>query len=150
CVHERRNLADTGTAPDFRGITDWFNSKPLTLPQLRGKVVLVDFWTYSCINCLRTLPHLKGWDAAYRRAGLEIVGVHTREVAPEHVVSHVRKATRDLGVLYPVAVDDHYRTWQAYKNGAWPTEYLVDRSGRVREIKEGEGRYDETERAIRE
>jgi thiol-disulfide isomerase/thioredoxin len=112
--------------------------------------VLVDFWTYSCINCLRTLPHLKAWDAAYRKAGLVIVGVHTPEFAFEHVVSNVRKATSDLGVRYPVAVDDHYRTWQAYQNGAWPTEYLVDRSGRVREIKEGEGRYDETEHSIRE
>ncbi len=144
------SLQDYGTAPDFEGISAWINSKPVTIDQLRGKVVLVDFWTYSCINCLRTLPHLKAWDAAYRRAGLVIVGVHTPEFAFEHVVSNVRKATRDLGVRYPVAVDDHYRTWQAYKNGAWPTEYLVDRSGRVREIKEGEGRYDETERAIRE
>jgi thiol-disulfide isomerase/thioredoxin len=144
------SLQDYGRAPNFTGISAWINSKPLTIERLRGKVVLVDFWTYSCINCLRTLPHLKAWDAAYRKAGLVIVGVHTPEFAFEHVVSNVRKATRDLGVRYPVAVDDDYRTWQAYQNGAWPTEYLVDRGGHVREIKEGEGRYDETERAIRE
>ena len=143
------SLQDYGAAPNFAGISAWINSKPLTIEQLRGKVVLVDFWTYSCINCLRTLPHLKAWDTAYRRAGLVIVGVHTPEFAFEHVVSNVRKATRDLGVRYPVAIDNGYRTWQAYQNGAWPTEYLVDRTGHVREIKEGEGRYDETERAIR-
>jgi cytochrome c biogenesis protein CcdA/thiol-disulfide isomerase/thioredoxin len=144
------SLRDHGRAPNFTGISAWINSKPLTIAQLRGKVVLVDFWTYSCINCLRTLPHLKAWDAAYRKAGLVIVGVHTPEFAFEHVVSNVRRATHDLGVRYPVAVDNGYDTWRAYHNGAWPTEYLVDRSGHVREIKEGEGRYDDTERAIRE
>jgi cytochrome c biogenesis protein CcdA/thiol-disulfide isomerase/thioredoxin len=144
------SLQDYGTAPGFVGISDWINSKPLTIEELRGKVVLVDFWTYSCINCLRTLPHLKAWDAAYGKAGLVIVGVHTPEFAFEHVVSNVRQATRDLGVRYPVAIDNGYRTWRAYQNGAWPTEYLVDRSGHVREIKEGEGRYDDTERAIRQ
>ena len=111
--------------------------------------MLVDFWTYSCINCLRTLPHLKAWDAAYRKAGLTIVGVHTPEFAFEHVPSNVRKATRELGVDYPVAIDDGYKTWDAYQNGAWPTEYLIDRKGHIREIKEGEGTYDETERTIR-
>jgi cytochrome c biogenesis protein CcdA/thiol-disulfide isomerase/thioredoxin len=144
------SLQDYGAAPDFQGISAWINSRPLTIQQLRGKVVLVDFWTYSCINCLRTLPHLKAWDATYRKAGLVIVGVHTPEFAFEHVVSNVRRATHDFGVRYPVAVDDHDRTWNAYQNGAWPTEYLIDRSGQVREIKEGEGQYDETERAIRE
>ena len=111
--------------------------------------MLVDFWTYSCINCLRTLPHLKAWDAAYRKAGLTIVGVHTPEFAFEHVPSNVRKATRELGVDYPVAIDNGYKTWDAYQNGAWPTEYLIDRKGHIREIKEGEGTYDETERTIR-
>jgi cytochrome c biogenesis protein CcdA/thiol-disulfide isomerase/thioredoxin len=144
------SLQDLGTAPGFTGISAWINSKPLTIKQLRGKVVLVDFWTYSCINCLRTLPHLKAWDTAYRKAGLVIVGVHTPEFAFEHVASNVRKATRDLGVRYPVAVDNGYHTWQGYRNGAWPTEYLVDRSGHIREIKEGEGRYDDTEHAIRQ
>ena len=142
-------LKNFGPAPPFTGISTWINSKPLTTASLRGRVVLVDFWTYSCINCLRTLPHLKAWDAAYRKAGLTIVGVHTPEFAFEHVPSNVRKATRELGVRYPVAVDDDYKTWDAYQNGAWPTEYLIDRKGDIREIKEGEGDYDGTERTIR-
>ena len=149
CVHETAQLADFGAAPDFRGITHWFNSKPLTMQELRGKVVLVDFWTYSCINCLRTLPHLEAWDARYRRAGLVIVGVHTPEFAFEHVVSNVRAATKRLGVRYPVAIDNGYKTWDAYGNDAWPAEYLIDRSGHVREIKKGEGDYDGTEQTIR-
>jgi cytochrome c biogenesis protein CcdA/thiol-disulfide isomerase/thioredoxin len=142
-------LEDLGAAPGFAGIESWLNSKPLTLAGLRGKVVLVDFWTYSCINCLRTLPHLKAWDARYRRAGLVIVGVHTPEFAFEHVVSNVRSATRRLGVRYPVAIDNGYKTWDAYGNDAWPAEYLIDRSGHVREIKKGEGDYGGTERTIR-
>jgi cytochrome c biogenesis protein CcdA/thiol-disulfide isomerase/thioredoxin len=142
-------LKDYGPAPDFTGISTWINSKPVTVSELRGKVVLVDFWTYSCINCLRTLPHLKAWDAAYRKAGLRIVGVHTPEFAFEHVPSNVRKATSELGVRYAVAIDNAYKTWDAYQNGAWPTEYLVDRRGHIREIKEGEGNYDDTERTIR-
>jgi len=124
------------------------HSKPLTMSRLRGKVVLVDFWTYSCINCLRTLPHLEAWDARYRKAGLVIVGVHTPEFAFEHVVSNVREASRKLGVRYPVAIDDDYKTWDAYQNDAWPAEYLIDKRGHVREINKGEGRYDETERSI--
>ena len=143
------SLPDYGAAPDFAGISDWLHSKPLTMRELRGKVVLVDFWTYSCINCLRTLPHLEAWDARYRKAGLVIVGVHTPEFAFEHVVSNVRETSRKLGVRYPVAIDNGYKTWDAYQNDAWPAEYLVDRRGRVREIKKGEGRYDETERSIR-
>jgi cytochrome c biogenesis protein CcdA/thiol-disulfide isomerase/thioredoxin len=138
------------TAPAFAGIDDWINSKPLTIAGLRGKVVLVDFWTYSCINCLRTLPHLEAWDKRYRKAGLVIVGVHTPEFAFEHVVSNVRQATKRLGVRYPVAIDNEYKTWDAYGNNVWPAEYLIDRSGRVREYKQGEGRYGDTERKIQE
>jgi cytochrome c biogenesis protein CcdA/thiol-disulfide isomerase/thioredoxin len=143
------SLPDYGVAPQFAGISEWLHSRPLTLEQLRGKVVLVDFWTYSCINCLRTLPHLEAWDQRYRKAGLVIVGVHTPEFAFEHVVSNVREAARKLGVRYPVAIDNDYRTWEAYRNDAWPAEYLIDRRGHVREIKKGEGQYDETERSIR-
>jgi cytochrome c biogenesis protein CcdA/thiol-disulfide isomerase/thioredoxin len=146
---DSNTLKDYGPAPNFTGISTWINSKPETVASLRGKVVLVDFWTYSCINCLRTLPHLKAWDHAYRKAGLRIVGVHTPEFAFEHVPANVRKATRELGVRYAVAIDNGYKTWDAYQNGAWPTEYLVDRSGNIREIKEGEGNYDDTERTIR-
>ncbi len=143
------DLKDYGAAPGFTGISDWINSNPLTIKKLRGKVVLVDFWTYSCINCLRTLPHLKAWDATYRKAGLVIVGVHTPEFVFEHSVSNVRQATRDLGVRYPVAIDNHAATWNAFQNSAWPTEYLIDRRGHIREINEGEGNYDGTEETIR-
>ena len=117
---------------------------------LRGKVVLVDFWTYSCVNCIRTLPYLESWDARYRARGLVIVGVHTPEFAFEHVVSNVRGAVRELGIHYPVAIDDDYGTWQAYGNQYWPAHYLIDRTGHVREVHFGEGRYAETERAIQE
>jgi cytochrome c biogenesis protein CcdA/thiol-disulfide isomerase/thioredoxin len=147
---QRVHRADTATAQNFQGIDAWINSKPLTIDRLRGKVVLVDFWTYSCINCLRTLPHLEAWDRRYRKAGLVIVGVHTPEFAFEHVVSNVREATKRLGVRYPVAVDNKYKTWDAYGNNVWPAEYLIDRSGRIREYKPGEGRYDDTERKIQE
>jgi cytochrome c biogenesis protein CcdA/thiol-disulfide isomerase/thioredoxin len=143
------DLKNYGTAPNFAGISAWLNSKPLTLSSLRGKVVLVDFWTYSCINCLRTLPHLEAWDARYRKDGLVIVGVHTPEFAFEHVVSNVRDAVHKLGVHYPVAIDDGYHTWDAYQNNAWPAEYLIDRTGHVREIRAGEGDYDGTEQKIR-
>jgi cytochrome c biogenesis protein CcdA/thiol-disulfide isomerase/thioredoxin len=147
-LHETRSHGPT--APAFAGIDDWINSKPLTIQGLRGKVVLVDFWTYSCINCLRTLPHLEAWDRRYRKAGLVIVGVHTPEFAFEHVPSNVRRATKRLGVRYPVAIDNDYKTWDAYGNNVWPAEYLIDRSGRVREYKQGEGRYEDTERKIQQ
>jgi len=144
--------AGSTQAPDFRGITHWLNTpdgKPLSLAGLRGRVVLVDFWTYSCINCLRTLPHLKAWDAAYRTAGLTIVGVHSPEFAFEHVPDNVRSAVERLGVRYPVALDNDFATWRAYSNDYWPADYLVDRSGRIRSTHYGEGSYGETEGAIR-
>jgi cytochrome c biogenesis protein CcdA/thiol-disulfide isomerase/thioredoxin len=143
-------LANYGSAPDFTGIAAWLNGKPRSLERLRGKVVLVDFWTYSCINCLRTLPHLEAWYATYHDRGLEIVGVHTPEFAFEHVESNVRAATRRLGIRYPVALDNDYATWKAYGNQYWPAEYLIDRSGRIRHVHFGEGSYGETETTIRE
>jgi cytochrome c biogenesis protein CcdA/thiol-disulfide isomerase/thioredoxin len=145
-------LQDFGPAPEFQGIQQWLNTpgdRPLSLAALRGRVVLLDFWTYSCINCLRTLPHLEAWDRAYRKDGLTIVGVHTPEFAFEHVVSNIRKAAGDLDVRYPIAVDNRYGTWNAYGNQYWPAEYLIDRSGHVRSYKPGEGDYDGTEREIR-
>src|SRR5713101_7094324 len=145
-------LPDLGKAPQFVGISHWLNTpgeRPLTLRSLRGKVVLVDFWTYSCINCIRTLPHLRAWYAAYHRAGLEIVGVHTPEFAFEHVLGNVRRATRDLHVTWPVALDNGYKTWTAYSNQYWPAEYLLDKAGRLRNFRFGEGAYEVTEQAIR-
>ena len=140
-------------APDFRGIDLWLNTPnglPLSLAKLRGRVVLVDFWTYSCINCLRTLPHLEAWDRAYRKAGLTIVGVHSPEFAFEHVPDNVRSAVHRLGVRYPVALDNSFATWRAYSNDYWPSEYLIDRTGHIRHEHYGEGSYGETERLIRE
>jgi len=142
-------LKDYGAAPDVHDISAWINSRPLSLPGLRGKVVLVDFWTYSCINCLRTLPYLKAWDARYRSKGLVILGVHTPEFAFEHDLGNVRAAVKRLGVRYPVALDNSYGTWKAYANNYWPADYLVDQAGRVRHIHFGEGDYAETERNIR-
>jgi thiol-disulfide isomerase/thioredoxin len=142
-------LPDYGPAPDFAGISAWFNSKPLTLAQLRGKVVLIDFWTYSCINCLRTLPHLEAWDRMYRDKGLVIVGVHTPEFAFESVPSNVRAAIKRLGVRYPVALDPKYGTWNHWGNQYWPAEYLIDKQGHVRHAHFGEGEYAVSEKNIR-
>jgi cytochrome c biogenesis protein CcdA/thiol-disulfide isomerase/thioredoxin len=142
-------LKDYGAAPDVHDVSAWINSRPLSLPGLRGKVVLVDFWTYSCINCLRTLPYLKAWDARYRSKGLVILGVHTPEFAFEHDLGNVRAAVKRLGVRYPVALDNGYGTWKAYANNYWPADYLVDQAGRVRHVHFGEGDYAKTERSIR-
>src|ERR671935_115858 len=141
---------ELGAAPDFRKISAWLNTPGLDLASLRGKVVLVDFWTYSCINCLRTLPYLERWDERYRSQGLVIVGVHSPEFAFEHDLSNVREATRRLGVRYPVALDNDYATWNAYSNQYWPAEYLLDQRGHVRHYHFGEGEYGRTEQLIRQ
>jgi cytochrome c biogenesis protein CcdA/thiol-disulfide isomerase/thioredoxin len=148
-VADTTSLKDYGRAPELTGLTNWVNSKPLTLKQLRGKVVLIDFWTYSCINCLRTLPHVKAWYHAYHRKGLVVIGVHTPEFAFEHVPSNVRGAVRRLGVEYPVALDNDYATWNAFRNQYWPAKYLIDRRGHLRYYHFGEGSYDTTEARIR-
>ncbi len=142
-------LPDYGVAPPLHVDGAWINSPPLTLSQLRGKVVLIDFWTYSCINCLRTLPHLKAWYAAYHAKGLVIIGVHTPEFAFEHVTSNVRAAVKRLGISYPVMQDNDYKTWDNYANQYWPAEYLIDRTGHVRHTHFGEGEYNVTEELIR-
>jgi cytochrome c biogenesis protein CcdA/thiol-disulfide isomerase/thioredoxin len=137
-------------APDIQGITAWINSAPLTTERLRGKVVLVDFWTYSCINCLRTLPYLKSWDTRYRKDGLVILGVHSPEFSFEHSLGNVRQAVHRLGIHYPVALDNDFATWSAYQNQYWPADYLVDRTGHIREVHFGEGDYAKTEQEIRQ
>ena len=145
-------LPDLGAAPDFTGTQRWFNTpggRPLTLAALRGRVVLVDFWTYTCINCVRTLPFLSGLDAKYRRDGLTIVGVHTPEFSFEQDTGNVAAAIRANGLRYPVAQDNRYDTWNAYGNQYWPAEYLIDAGGRVRHTNFGEGGYRDTELAIR-
>ena len=151
-VSARQPISDSGpaqAAPEFEGIVEWVNSDPLTAKGLRGRVVLVDFWTYSCVNCLRTLPHLKAWDRAYRDDGLTIVGVHSPEFAFEREADNVRTAVKKLGIRYPVALDNDFATWSAYANEYWPAKYLIDRAGRVRYFHFGEGEYGETERQIR-
>ena len=146
---EEERLDDYGRAPEFEQIDLWLNSEPLTMAGLRGKVVLIDFWTYSCINCLRTLPHVRAWDEAYRDDGLVIIGVHTPEFAFERDAGNVRRAVRDLEVAYPVALDNAYGTWEAWRNRYWPAKYFVDRAGRLRYAHFGEGGYEESERVLR-
>ena len=148
----KTNLPDLGRAPNFTGITAWFNTpgdSPLSLSALRGKVVLVDFWTYSCINCQRALPHVEGWYNDYKKDGLVVVGVSAPEFAFEHVVSNVESAAGSLGIDYPVAVDDNLATWDAYNNEYWPADYLIDPTGIVRAYNFGEGGYSTTENNIR-
>ncbi|MEX2211942.1 MAG: cytochrome c biogenesis protein DipZ [Gaiellaceae bacterium] len=148
-TEESADLDDYGPAPELAGLTDWLNSEPLTLASLRGKVVVIDFWTYSCINCLRTLPYLKAWDAAYRDDGLALIGVHTPEFSFEREPTNVSEAVRDLGIRYPVALDNGYDTWHAYANQYWPAKYFVDREGRLRFVHFGEGEYERSEEVIR-
>jgi cytochrome c biogenesis protein CcdA/thiol-disulfide isomerase/thioredoxin len=145
-------LPKLGKAPDFTGIVSWLNTpgnQPLSLAQLKGKVVLVDFWTYSCINCQRALPHVEGWYNDYKKDGLVVVGVSTPEFAFEHVVSNVRSAAGNLGVDYPIAIDNNYGTWDAYNNEYWPADYLIDPTGEVRAYDFGEGGYATMESNIR-
>jgi cytochrome c biogenesis protein CcdA/thiol-disulfide isomerase/thioredoxin len=149
---DARRLPRVGAAPEFAGTERWFNTpagRPLTLGSLRGRVVLVDFWTYTCINCIRTLPYLKAWDATYRRDGLEIVGVETPEFAFEHDASNVQNAIEQFGLRYPVVQDNEMGTWNAYGNEVWPADYLIDAEGQVRYAAFGEGDYGKTETAIR-
>ena len=145
-------LRDYGAAPGFTGIGQWINTpdeRPLTIAGLRGQVVLIDFWTYSCINCLRTLPHLRAWDKTYHDQGLTIVGVHTPEFAFEHVEDNVRSAIDRLDLDYAVAMDNDFGTWNAYSNRYWPAKYLIDSRGHIRYAHFGEGAYDTTESHIR-
>jgi cytochrome c biogenesis protein CcdA/thiol-disulfide isomerase/thioredoxin len=139
-----------GPLPPLDGLGPWFNSPPLTSAELKGKVVLIDFWTYSCINCLRTLPYLKAWDAKYRKDGLVIIGVHAPEFAFERDPENVKKAVADLGIRYPVALDNTYQLWNALHNQYWPAHYFVDGEGRIRYFHHGEGEYAMAERVIRQ
>ncbi len=153
CDPTATTLLNCGQAPNFAGISAWLNTpagRPLSMRSLRGKVVLVDFWTYSCINCQRTLPHVEAWYRQYAKDGFVVVGVHTPEFAFEHVVSNVKAQAASLGVHYPVAIDDNYGTWNAYDNEAWPADYLVDAQGDVRHVHLGEGDYSGTEGLIRQ
>ncbi|QVW24331.1 cytochrome c biogenesis protein DipZ [Pseudomonas hormoni] len=139
-----------GNLPPLDGAVQWLNSPPLTAQALKGKVVLVDFWTYSCINCLRTLPYVKAWAEKYRDQGLVVIGVHAPEFAFERNVGNVTKAMKDLGINYPVAIDNDYKIWRAFSNEYWPAHYFADAQGRIRYHHFGEGDYVESERVIQQ
>ncbi|MBB3002073.1 cytochrome c biogenesis protein DipZ [Paraburkholderia tropica] len=139
-----------GQLPPLDGAVQWLNSPPLTAQALRGKVVIVDFWTYSCINCLRSLPYVKAWAGKYRDLGLVVIGVHAPEFAFERNIDNVRKAVHDLGVDYPVAIDNRYAIWRAFDNQYWPAHYFADAQGRIRYQHFGEGDYDQSERVIQQ
>jgi cytochrome c biogenesis protein CcdA/thiol-disulfide isomerase/thioredoxin len=152
CAAEVSTLVDCGTAPAFVGIDQWFNTandKPITLKSLRGKVVLVDFWAYSCINCQRSTPHLNAWYKSYAKDGFVIVGVHAPEYAFEHDPANVLASAKQQGIKYPIALDNEFDTWTAYGNQYWPAEYLIDAKGQVRHVSFGEGNYGSTEKLIR-
>ncbi len=140
-----------GTAPDFAGVTKWLNTQnSLTLADLKGKVVLIDFWTYTCINCIRTLPHVTAWYEKYKDKGFMVVGVHTPEFEFEKKTDNVLAAIKQYGINYPVAQDNDYAIWRAYNNNYWPAEYLLDTKGNIRRTHFGEGEYDLTEKAIQD
>ncbi len=138
------------TLPDLSGAVQWLNSPPLTPEQLKGHVVLVDFWTYSCINCLRTLPYIRAWADRYKDGGFVVLGIHTPEFAFEKDPANVQQAVKELHIMYPVALDNDYAIWKAFSNQFWPADYLIDASGHIRYHHFGEGKYAETEDQIQE
>jgi cytochrome c biogenesis protein CcdA/thiol-disulfide isomerase/thioredoxin len=143
------DLPVEGVMPPLTGITEWINSPPLTREQLKGKVVVIDFWTYSCINCIRSLPYVRAWYDRYKDDGLVVIGVHAPEFAFEKNPDNVRKAVADLGIEYPVALDNNYAVWRAFNNRFWPAHYFIDAKGRIRYHHFGEGNYAESEQVIR-
>jgi thiol-disulfide isomerase/thioredoxin len=143
-------LADLGPAPELTGIDAWINTPPLTIESLRGKVVIVEFWTFGCINCQHVQPYVKAWYDRYAASGLVVVGVHTPELSFERDLGNVRDAVTKADIRFPVAFDPAYATWNAYRNGYWPAFYFIDRAGRIRHTHAGEGDYEESEQVIRE
>ena len=142
-------LGTEGPIQSFAGATEWINSTPLTAEALRGKVVLVDFWTFGCINCLNALPHVKRLYAKYKEQGLVVIGVHTPELTRERIAANVRAAVRDLGVTFPVVIDNEYAIWKRWENQYWPAAYYVDAKGQIRFHHFGEGRYEEQEIVVK-
>jgi thiol-disulfide isomerase/thioredoxin len=138
------------TLPEFQGISTWLNSNPLTIAGLRGNVVLIQFWTFACINCQRTLPSVIQWHRQYAAQGLKVIGIHTPELAFERDINNVRRALQEHGITYPVPIDGDFQTWRAYGNSYWPHLYLADRQGVMRYDHVGEGAYDQTEQTIRQ
>ena len=153
CTNGATELESCGTAPSIKGIQQWLNTpdgEAIDLKDLRGQVVLIDFWAYSCINCQRSIPHVVAWDEAYRDAGLQVIGIHSPEYAFEKDPGNVAAGVRDFGIAYPVALDNTLSTWTNYRNRYWPAHYLIDADGTVRHISFGEGNYAATESMIRE
>jgi cytochrome c biogenesis protein CcdA/thiol-disulfide isomerase/thioredoxin len=145
----RSNLPIEGSFPSLDGAVEWLNSAPLTAEQLRGKVVLVDFWTYSCINCIRTVPYVRAWAEKYRDQGLVVIGVHAPEFAFEKKIDNVKKAISDFRIDYPVAIDNNFKIWRAFRNSYWPAHYFIDAKGQIRHHHFGEGEYAESERSFK-
>jgi thiol-disulfide isomerase/thioredoxin len=143
-------LPDEGALPSLSGAVEWLNSPPLTAEALKGKVVLVDFWTYSCINCLREISYVRAWATKYKDQGLVVIGVHAPEFAFERNIANVKNAVATLKIGFPVAIDNNYAIWQAFNNEYWPAEYFVDAQGRIRHMQFGEGGYDVSERVIQQ
>ncbi len=143
-------LENLGQAPEFTGITAWINSDPLTMASLRGKVVLVEFWTFGCINCIHVAPYVKAWEARYADVGLVVVGVHTPELPFEREIANVRDAVVKAEIRYPVAFDPTFDTWHAFRNRYWPAFFFIDKSGQIRHVHYGEGDYDGSEQVIRQ
>ena len=139
--------SESATAPDL-ATGEWINSEPLKLQDLRGRVVLIEFWTFGCYNCRNTLPFVKSWNDRYRQKGLTVIGVHSPEFDEERKVESLRREVASLGIRYPVVTDNDYQTWKAYDVEAWPTVFLLDKQGRIRWMHVGEGNYDEAERLI--
>ncbi len=148
--HSTVKLDNEGTFPGFDGAVKWLNSPPLTRAQLKGKVIVVDFWTYSCINCLRSIPYVEAWSEKYKNDGLVVVGVHTPEFAFEKDPANIAKAVADLKITYPVAIDSDYAIWKAFNNQYWPAHYFIDAKGEIRYHHFGEGKYDESEEVIQQ
>jgi thiol-disulfide isomerase/thioredoxin len=149
-LFSRLHLPVESRMPSFDGATDWLNTEPLTPADLHRKVVAVDFWTYTCVNWLRTLPYLRAWTDTYAERGLVVVGVHTPEFGVEHDLDNVRRAVRDMGITYPVAIDNDYAVWDAFANQYWPALYVADAEGRIRHHQFGEGGYERADRIVRQ
>ena len=149
CSSTEYKSSESAAAPEL-ATGDWINSEPLKLADLRGRVVLIDFWTFGCYNCRNTLPYLSDWNKRYREKGLTIIGVHSPEFDEERIVENLRRQVSSLGIDYPIVTDNDYQTWNAYKVEAWPTIFLLDKRGRIRWMHVGEGAYDKTEQLIQQ
>ena len=147
---DEKSKASSQKLPEFQGISQWLNSNPLTIQELKGNVVLIQFWTFSCINCQRTLPYVTKWHDRYAAKGLKIIGVHTPEFAFERDANNIKDAMQKHGILYPVPIDNEFKTWKAYGNEYWPHLYLADRQGNLVYDHIGEGAYDRTEQTIKQ